>query len=74
MAQIFSWMVSMRCLLLVVPAILLVGGWSSAQTVHEASLQPGGSRIVSCAPGENALWQTPAEKTCYATTPNYAET
>src|SRR5260370_31955006 len=69
-------MVSMRLLLRLALVVLLVGGWcgASAQTTREASLQPRGSKGAPCAPSGDAAWLTPAEETCYATTPDYAET
>src|SRR5713226_5512947 len=72
----FSWMVNMRWLLRLALFMPLLGGWcgASAQTTHEASLQPAASKGAPCAPSGDATWLTPAEKTCYATTPDYAET
>ncbi|MDP9095428.1 MAG: hypothetical protein M3N26_02535, partial [Pseudomonadota bacterium] len=46
--------------------------WS--QTVADADLQPKRAASASCKPGGDAAWLTPAEKTCYATTPDYADT
>jgi Zinc carboxypeptidase len=56
--------------------LMMVGCWSVAlgQTVGQASLQPRTGGAVPCAPSGDAAWLTPAEKTCYATTPDYAET
>src|SRR6267378_6463216 len=69
-------MVSMRWLLHLALVVLLVGGWvgAFAQTTREASLQPRGGKGAPCAPVGDAQWLTPAEKTCYVTTPDYAET
>src|ERR1700733_11785549 len=55
-------------------AALALGGVAKGQTVSDASLQPRTSKVASCSPGGDAEWLTPAEKTCYATTPDYAET
>src|SRR3984957_13397539 len=52
-------------------------GWSgrvlSAQTVADASLQPRPAG-AACVLSGDAVWLTPAEKSCYATTPDYEET
>ena len=45
-----------------------------AQTVADASLQPRANMPSACAPRGDAQWQTPAEKSCYATTPDYDDT
>src|ERR1700712_602020 len=60
----------------VVLAALFAGCWCSAQTTNETSLQPRTSKGAECAVavGDYTAWQTPAEKTCYATTPDYTET
>ena len=57
-------------------ALLFVGPsfYMTAQTVQEASLQPRGGSVSACTPSGDAAWLTPAEKSCYATTPDYAET
>ena len=55
-------------------AALALGGAAKGQTVSDASLQPRTSKVANCSPGGDAEWLTPAEKTCYATTPDYAET
>ena len=46
--------------------------FANGQTIAQASLQP---RIAGdCTRVGDPTWLTPAEKTCYATTPDYAET
>ncbi|HZY63384.1 MAG TPA: M14 family metallopeptidase [Edaphobacter sp.] len=45
-----------------------------AQTVADVSLQPRPVQTGACVPQGDAQWMTPAEKSCYATTPNYDET
>jgi hypothetical protein len=55
-------------------AALVLGGAAKGQTVSDASLQPRTSKVANCSPSGDAEWLTPAEKTCYATTPDYAET
>jgi hypothetical protein len=55
-------------------AVLVWGGVANGQTVADVSLQPHAVGSVPCAPSGDAAWLTPAEKTCYATTPDYAET
>ena len=59
--------IGLMCLMLAISA-----GAAEAQTVGDASLQPRAAMANCIAPvGE---WVTPAEKTCYATTPDYEET
>jgi murein tripeptide amidase MpaA len=54
--------------------ILCVGSVSAlAQTVADASLQPR-ANVAACVPSGDAQWLTPAEKSCYATTPDYDDT
>src|SRR5580704_1628511 len=70
--RVFFRGVTMRVCVRLVLAVSLVG-WccgSSAQTLHDGKRQ---SR-AACAPTGDAIWLTPAEKTCYATTPDYAGT
>jgi hypothetical protein len=56
-------------------ALLSLGAtFVTAQTVSQASLEPTHQSHVACAQSGDATWLTPAEKTCYATTPDYAET
>jgi hypothetical protein len=55
-------------------AALVWGGVVRGQTVADVSLQPHVAGSVPCAPSGDAMWMTPAEKSCYATTPDYAET
>jgi Zinc carboxypeptidase len=57
---------------MVLGSVLLGGGMLEAQTVADASLQPRVSG--ACSPSGDAAWLTPAEKTCYQTTPDYAAT
>src|ERR1700722_3238022 len=59
-----------------VVGLVLLGGWrgADAQTVSQVSLQPRAAGGGVCAPGGDAAWLTPAEKACYATTPDYLET
>jgi hypothetical protein len=45
-----------------------------AQTVADASLQPQAASASACAPSGDAKWLTPAEKSCYVTTPDYDDT
>ena len=59
---------------LVLAGVLLGGCVSFAQTVADASLQPRSVNTAICAPSGDSAWLTPAEKTCYATTPDYAAT
>jgi hypothetical protein len=55
--------------------ILCLGSVSAlAQTVADASLQPRASTASTCVPSGDAQWLTPAEKSCYATTPDYDDT
>jgi hypothetical protein len=58
---------------LLMAVMLWVGGIACAQTVAQPSLMP---QVASgnCVPVGDAQWMTPAEKTCYQTTPDYAET
>ncbi|WP_433973951.1 M14 family metallopeptidase [Tunturiibacter lichenicola] len=53
---------------------LVLGGAANGQTVSDASLQPRATSSASCSPAGDATWLTPAEKTCYATTPDYVGT
>ena len=55
-------------------AIFALGGFASGQTVADVSLQPRAAGSVTCSPSGDTAWMTPAEKSCYATTPDYAET
>src|SRR5271154_4924258 len=55
-------------------AALVLGGVAKGQTVSDASLQPRVASGASCSPVGDATWLTPAEKTCYATTPDYVVT
>ena len=56
--------IGLVCLMLVIGA-----GVGRSQTVGDASLQPRSTMGNCVAPmGE---WATPAEKSCYATTPDY---
>src|ERR1700688_399155 len=64
----------MRTGRIVLAGMLLGAGVAVAggQTVGDASLQPRGQGAVACpVSGE---WVTPAEKSCYAATPDYEET
>jgi hypothetical protein len=55
--------------------ILCLGSVSAvAQTVADVSLQPRANVASACAPSGDAQWLTPAEKSCYATTPDYDDT
>jgi hypothetical protein len=45
-----------------------------AQTVADNSLQPRVASAAACVPSGDAQWLTPAEKSCYATTPDYDDT
>ncbi|MEO8735187.1 MAG: M14 family metallopeptidase [Edaphobacter sp.] len=45
-----------------------------AQTVADASLQPRADAASACVLSGDATWLTPAEKSCYATTPDYDDT
>lgn len=45
-----------------------------AQTVADNSLQPPTTSASACMPSGDAKWLTPAEKSCYATTPDYDDT
>ena len=45
-----------------------------AQTVADVSLQPRAVDAAACVPSGDAQWLTPAEKSCYATTPDYDDT
>ena len=54
--------------------VLLATGWMKAQTVSQASLQPVYQSRGACALSKDVAWLTPAEKNCYATTPDYAAT
>ena len=58
-----------------ISAVILCLGSIGAvgQTVADASLQPRAA-ASACVPTGDAQWLTPAEKTCYATTPDYDET
>jgi hypothetical protein len=47
---------------------------AAAQTVADVSLQPRAAAASACVPSGDAAWLTPAEKSCYATTPDYDET
>jgi hypothetical protein len=47
---------------------------AAAQTVADATLQPRTAVASACAPTGDAKWLTPAEKSCYATTPDYDDT
>src|SRR6202789_1379314 len=47
---------------------------ASAQTMRDSRRAPHTHPDAPCAPTGDTTWLTPAEKTCYATTPNYAET
>jgi len=47
---------------------------AAAQTVVDVSLQPRAKSASACVPGGDAQWLTPAEKACYATTPDYGDT
>ncbi len=58
---------------LVVLMVMVGVGVGRAQTVGDASLQPRGAG-AACVVAGDAAWATPAEKSCYATTPDYAET
>ncbi len=53
---------------------MVCGGMMQAQTVSQASLQPRTGGAVPCVPSGDPAWLTPAEKTCYATTPVHDET
>jgi hypothetical protein len=53
-------------------AVLVCGGAAQAQTVAQARLMDA-PKTAPCKV-QDVEWATPAEKTCYATTPNYAET
>src|SRR5271154_3344153 len=55
-------------------AALVLGGLVKGQTVSDASLQPRPTSSASCSPGGDATWLTAAEKSCYATTPDYVAT
>ena len=55
-------------------AALVCGGVVWGQTVADVSLQPHAAGSVPCASSGDATWMTPAEKSCYQTTPDYAET
>lgn len=58
-----------------VALVLFAGAVScAAQTVGDVSLQPRGAGTGACVVAGDAAWPTPAEKSCYATTPDYAET
>jgi hypothetical protein len=64
----------MRAAILLSMSIMsaLSSGAMSGQTVGDPSLQPRSAPTSACAvTGE---WATPAEKTCYVTTPNYSDT
>jgi hypothetical protein len=55
--------------------ILFMGSVGAmAQTVADASLQPRTTVTSACVPSGDAKWLTPAEKSCYATTPDYDDT
>ncbi|HEY6375387.1 MAG TPA: M14 family metallopeptidase, partial [Edaphobacter sp.] len=55
-------------------AAMVCGGMAQGQTVAQASLQPRAGGAAPCVPVGDAAWLTPAEKTCYATTPVHDET
>ena len=57
-----------------VVGVLCACGSVPAQTVADARLQPRTSAAAPCVPSGDAAWLTPAEKSCYATTPDYATT
>jgi murein tripeptide amidase MpaA len=65
-----GWMRSGRALLMV---MTMSTGVLAAQTVGDTSLQP---RVAgaACMVSGDATWLTPAEKSCYQTTPDYEET
>ena len=55
--------------------ILTMGGSAlGAQTVGDASLQPGSTKPAACVVGGDTTWLTPAERSCYAATPDYEAT
>jgi Zinc carboxypeptidase len=61
-------------LVFVIGMVVVGGGVAAAQTVGDASFEPrttAGATDCAAAAGE---WGTPAEKSCYATTPDYEET
>jgi murein tripeptide amidase MpaA len=45
-----------------------------AQTVADVSLQPRPVQAGACVPHGDTQWMTPAEKSCYVTTPDYDDT
>jgi Zinc carboxypeptidase len=58
---------------LLMASLMMWGVLAHGQTVAQASLAPQATGMP-CAPMGDAQWMTPAEKTCYQTTPDYAET
>ena len=54
-------------------AVTMSAGVLAAQTVGDASLEPRSVGAV-CTVSRDAAWLTPAEKSCYQTTPDYEET
>ncbi len=55
-------------------AVVVIGSrLMAAQTVGNASLQPRSRSANSCV-ATGGAWATPAERSCYATTPDYDET
>src|SRR5258708_1711887 len=64
----------MRVGLALLIGMVVGGGVAAAQTVGDASLQPRTTAPATDCTVAAGEWGTPAEKSCYRTTPDYEET